>query len=65
MASLYLYKQKMCIRDSIYIDALIYGYRKHIGAATSGRKDYNNDLKLIINHLYLIDVYKRQIDCGI
>ena len=39
---------------NIYIDVLIYGYRKHIGAATGKRKDYNNDLKLIINHLYLI-----------
>ena len=38
---------------NIYIDVLIYGYRKHIGAATGKRKDYNNDLKLIINHLYL------------
>lgn len=52
---------------NIYIDALIYGYRKHIGAATSGRKDYNNDLKLIINHLYLMQElsYIKRLLCKI
>ena len=52
---------------NVYVSTFVYGYRKHSGAATGIRKDYSNDLKSIIDHLYPMQhlSYIKRLLCNI